>query len=233
MFFLGGSLLIFQGLFSALFLTFIIILGVLMTFFVSKILSKTILKGVHSNFTLELPPYRKPEIFKTIVRSIFDRTLFVLGRAIIVSIPAGIIIWIMANISIGGESILFHTTNFLDPLAKIMGLDGVILMAFILGLPANEIVIPIAIMAYLKGTSLMEIADLNTLKQLLLDNGWTINTAVSTILFTIFHWPCSTTLLTIKKETGSFKWTFLSFLIPTLIGFLMCSFVTLIFNVVF
>lgn len=121
----------------------------------------------------------------------------------------------------------------IDPLAKIMGLDGVILMSFILGLPANEIVIPIAIMAYLKGTSLMEIADLNTLKQLLLDNGWTINTAVSTILFTIFHWPCSTTLLTIKKETGSFKWTFLSFLIPTLIGFLMCSFVTLIFNVVF
>ena len=233
MFLLGSTFGIFKGIFSAIFLTFIIALGVLMTFFVSKILSLTVLKGISSNFTLELPPYRKPQIFKTIIRSIFDRTLFVLGRAIIVSVPAGIVIWIMANIMINGESLLFYITNFLDPLANIMGLDGVILMAFILGIPANEIVIPIIIMAYLKGNSLMEINDLNILKELLINNGWTINTAVSTIIFTLFHWPCSTTLLTIKKETGSFKWTALAFLIPTLIGIFLCSFLTLMFNIIF
>lgn len=202
-----------------------------MTFIISRVLSGTILKGVASNFTLELPPYRKPQVFKTIVRSIFDRTLFVLGRAIIVSIPAGVIIWIMANTIVNGESILFYVTNFLDPIANIMGLDGVILMAFILGFPANEIVMPIAIMAYMKGTTLMEIDDLNMLKELLISNGWTINTAICTILFSLFHWPCSTTCLTIKKETGSFKWTALAFLIPTIIGVLLCTFVTLMFNI--
>lgn len=230
MFFLGASLGIFKGLFSAIFLTFIIVLGILMTFFISKILSKTILKGEASHFTLELPPYRKPNFLKIIIRSIFDRTLFVLGRAVIVAIPAGVIIWLMANIHFEGESLLFHTTNFLNPFAKIIGLDGVILMAFILGFPANEIVMPIAIMAYMKANSLIEIEDLNTLKELLISNGWTINTAVCTILFSLFHWPCSTTCLTIKKETNSYKWAILSFLIPTFVGIILCASITLIFN---
>lgn len=231
MFFVGLSFGILNSIFSAIFLTFVILLSVFMTFFISKILSKTILKGVSSNFTLELPPYRKPNILNTILRSFFDKTLYVLGRAIIVSIPAGIIIFLMANTFVNGESILFHTTNFLNPIAKLIGLDGVILMAFILGFPANEIVMPIALMAYLKNSSLIEIENLNTIKEILIQNGWTINTAICTILFCLFHWPCSTTCLTIKKETNSFKWTILSFLIPTFVGIILCGFITFIFNI--
>lgn len=222
MFFIGASGGMFDSVLSALLLTLVILLGIFMTFAVSKLLSRTILKGVPSSFTLELPPYRKPQIGRVIVRSIFDRTLFVLGRAAAVAAPAGLIIWIMANITVGDISLLNYCAGFLDPFARLIGLDGVILMAFILGFPANEIVIPIAIMAYLSQGTITDMTNLSALRQLLLDNGWTWVTAVCTILFSLMHWPCSTTLLTIKKETNSWRWTALAFLIPTVSGLLLC-----------
>lgn len=222
MFFTGMFIKPFQSIVSALILTGVILLGVFMTLVVSKLLSKTILKGIPSTFTLELPPYRKPQIGQVIVRSIFDRTLFVLGRAVIVAAPAGLIIWIMANIHVGDFSILTHSANFLDPFGQLLGLDGYILMAFILGFPANEIVIPIIIMSYLSAGSMLEFDSLSQLKVLLLDNGWTWVTGVSLMLFGLFHWPCATTCLTIQKETSSWKWTAISFLLPTLVGILVC-----------
>lgn len=221
-FFVGSTNNLFQSFLSALLLTSFIILGIFMTFFVSRILSKTILKGIPSSFTLELPPFRKPQIGKIIVHSIFDRTLFVLARAVTIAIPAGLIIWIMANLNINGITLLTHTANFLDPFAKLLGLDGVILIAFILGFPANEIVIPIIIMAYTSTDTLIEMNNLTELKNLLINNGWTWITAVNTMLFSLMHWPCSTTCLTIKKETQSLKWTLISFAIPTIAGFIIC-----------
>lgn len=231
MFFVCGTISIFNSVFSALFLIFIIVLGVLMTFFVSNILSKTILKSGFSSFTLELPPYRKPDILKTIIRSIFDRTLFVLARAVVVAIPAGFIIWLMANLTINENTILYYITDFLNPFANLMGLDGVILLAFILGFPANEIVFPIIIMSYLGASSLIEMENLDMLKNLLIDNGWSINTAICTAIFCMFHWPCSTTCITTYKETKSFKWTALTFLIPTVVGVIMCMAITLCFKI--
>ena len=231
MFFIGGVVGFYNSFLAVLFLIFIILLGIAMTLLISNILSKTILKGIPTNFTLELPPYRKPQVFKTIVRSIFDRTLFVLARAVIVSIPAGIIIWLMANITIADKTILLYITDFFNPFASLMGLDGVILMAFILGFPANEIVFPIIIMTYLGGNTLIEIDNIQQLKELLLLNGWNLNTAICMAIFCIFHWPCSTTCLTIYKETKSKKWTFISFIIPTLIGVIMCVSITLIFKI--
>ena len=222
MFFIGGSTGTFASVASTVLLTGVIVLGVLMTFAVSALLSKTILKGVPSSFTLELPPYRAPQIGKVIVRSIFDRTLFVLGRAVVVAAPAGMVIWILANVTVDGASLLSLCSGFLDPFASLFGLDGVILMAFILGFPANEIVVPIIIMAYLSTGAILELDDLAQLKSLLLDNGWTWLTAVNTMLFSLMHWPCSTTCLTIKKETQSLKWTLVSFAVPTMIGLLVC-----------
>lgn len=207
---------------STLLLTSVIILGILMTFWMSRLLSKTILKGVPSSFTLELPPYRRPQVGKVIVRSIFDRTLFVLGRAVAVAAPAGLIIWLMANITVGDASLLAHCAGFLDPFARLIGLDGVILMAFILGFPANEIVMPIIIMAYMANGSLTDFSSLTQLKELLVDNGWTWVTALCTMLFSLMHWPCSTTCMTIKKETQSWKWTALSFALPTVVGVVIC-----------
>lgn len=223
MFFIGvyaGGL---SSLYSALVLAGIILLGILMTLAISWILSKTLLKGVPSSFTLELPSYRRPQIGKVIIRSIFDRTLFVLGRAVAVAMPAGLIIWILANIQLNNGRLLNYCSDFLDPFAKFIGLDGVILLAFILGFPANEIVIPIIIMIYMSEGSLLEINDLKALKQLFIDHGWTRVTAISTILFSLFHWPCSTTCLTIKKETQSKKWTLLSIIIPTITGLVLCA----------
>lgn len=222
MFFIGAAAGPFESVFSAVLLTGVIVLGIFMTFIVSKILSKTILKGIPSSFTLELPPYRKPQIGKVIVRSIFDRTLFVLGRAVVVAAPAGLIIWVMANISFGNMTLLAHCSGFLDPFAKMLGMDGVILLAFILGLPANEIVVPIIIMAYMASGSIMELDSLWDLKQLLVHNGWTWITATSTMLFSLMHWPCSTTCLTIRKETQSWKWTAVSFAVPTIMGIIIC-----------
>ena len=185
-----------------------------------------------SSFVLELPPYRKPELGKIIIRSIFDRTLHVLFRAIKVAAPAGLVIWMMSNIAIQGQSILTIVANFFDPLGKIMGLDGYILTAFILGIPANEIVFPIILMCYLKSKVLLEINDPIILGEILRQNGWTILTAINTMLFTIFHFPCATTLLTIKKETNSNKWTWIAFLIPTICGIIVCILSTLIYNLV-
>lgn len=217
-FFVGSTAGFGASLLSALFLTGAILLGVFFTMLVSWGLSKTILKGLPSSFTLELPPYRKPRIGQVLVRSVFDRTLFVLGRALKVSAPVGLLIWILANLSIGQETLLNHFIQFLEPAAQLMGLDGVILMAFILALPANEIMIPCMLMGYLATSTIVDYDSLNQLKDLLLNNGWTWLTALNVVLFTLFHWPCGTTLLTIKKETGSLKWTVISFLIPTAIG---------------
>lgn len=216
----GGGFL--SSLFSAFILALVIILGVFITILASKILSETLLKGIPSSFTLELPPYRVPQVGTVIVRSIFDRTIFVLGRAVVVAAPAGIIIWILANINFGDMSILNHLVNFLEPLARLMGLDGVILTAFLLGSPANEIVVPIIIMTYLSKGSLLEIDDINVMRNLLVNNGWTIITAINVILFSLMHWPCGTTLLTIHKETGSIKWTVISFILPTVFGIISC-----------
>lgn len=226
MFFAGVFAAPWDGIASALLLTGIILLGVLLTFWISRLLSMTLLKGVPSGFTLELPPYRKPQFGKVIVRSIFDRTLFVLGRAISVAIPAGALIWIMANIIIQDQTLLAMIAGILDPFAKQLGLDGVILLAFILGFPANEIVVPIIIMAYLSSSYLLDMDNLSMLKELLVANGWTWITAVCTMLFSLIHFPCATTVWTIKKETGSWKWTILSVLIPTLTGILVCFIVS-------
>ena len=226
MFFAGMALGAFKSVISTLILTGVIVLGVAMTLFISKMLSKTILKGMPSSFILELPPYRKPKIGKVIVRSICDRTLFVLRRAVMVAAPAGAVIWITANIKVGNVSILTHCAMFLDPFAKAIGLDGYILMAFILGFPANEIVMPIIIMSYMATGSIIELDNLSALHNLLVANGWTPLTAVCTMLFSLFHFPCATTCLTIKKETQSIKWTAVSFLVPTCVGIIVCFAVT-------
>lgn len=222
MFFTGYVLGIGQSVLSALILCLIIMLGIGATFLVSSLLTKTVLKGVPSSFILEMPPYRRPKIKDVVVRSIFDRTIFVLGRAICVAAPAGIVIWLMANLKIGDVSVLTACSGFLDPLGRLMGMDGVILMAFILGFPANEIVIPIMIMAYMQTGVLTDMSSLMELKNLLLANGWTWVTAVSMMLFSLMHWPCSTTMMTIKKETGSWKWSAVSFLVPTVMGIAVC-----------
>lgn len=210
----------------ALILTFFILTGVAATFFVSRLLSATVLKGMPSSFTLELPPYRRPQIGRVIWRSILDRTLFILGRAAAVAAPAGLVIWILANVSIGDISLLARFSGYLDPIGRLMGMDGVILMAFILGLPANEIVIPIIIMAYTSQGTLIEPGNLSDLHTLLISQGWTCFTALCTMVFFLFHWPCSTTLMTIKKETGSLKWTCLAVLLPTTCGVILCMAIT-------
>jgi ferrous iron transport protein B len=212
----------FESVISALILVGVILFGILMTLFVSKMLSKTILKGIPSSFTLELPPYRKPQIGKIIVRSILDRTLFVLGRAAMVAAPAGLIIWVLANVSIDGLSLLARCAAFFDPFARLIGLDGFILMAFILGFPANEIVVPIIIMSYMTTGSILELDSLTQLHNLLVSHGWTWLTAVCTMLFSLMHWPCGTTCWTIKKETQSWKWTAVSVLVPTVSGIVIC-----------
>ena len=214
---------------TALCITLLIIFGVIITLLVSYILSKTLLKGITSTFTLELPPYRAPQFGRVIYTSIVDRTIFVLGRAITIAIPAGIIIWLCANIYIGDTSILVYVANFLDPLAKIIGLDGFILLAFILGFPANEIVIPILLMAYLSTGSMIDL-DTFALGNVLVEHGWTYLTALNVMLFSLLHWPCATTLLTIKRETGSLKWTAVGFLLPTCIAFIVCFITTSVYN---
>lgn len=228
MFFVGVSEGFGSSVYSAAVLTLIILLGIGVTFLTTKVLSHTILKGIPSSFTLELPPYRKPQLLKVIVRSVFDRTIFVLGRAVVVAAPAGLVIWLLGNIKIHDVSILSYISNFLDPFGKMIGLDGVILLAFVLGFPANEIVIPLIIMIYLAQGSLVDFESLESLRQLFVQHGWTINTAICVMIFSLMHWPCSTTLMTIKKETGSMKWTMMSVIIPTSLGILCCFLYTLI-----
>lgn len=234
--FIAGAFAGGNGFLASILSTFavivVIIFGIFLTLVISKILSKTILKGMPSSMVLELPPYRKPQFGKILVRSIFDRTLFVLGRAISVAAPAGLIIWLMANVGINGQSLLSIIANFLNPFAKLMGLDGYILTAFILGIPANEIVLPIILMCYLKGGTLANIEDTIQIGQILIQNGWTMLTAMNVMLFTILHFPCATTLLTVKKETSSWKWTAISFLIPTVCGIVLCMFTNLVYNII-
>ncbi len=215
----AGSLL------SALALTAVILLGVLTTFGVSRLLSATILKGEPSSFTLELPPFRKPQVGKILARSLLDRTVFVLGRAAAVAAPAGAVIWILANVTIGDMTLLSHITGFFDPFARFIGLDGVIFTAFLLGLPANEIVIPLIIMSYMQLGSLSELAPAQMF-ELFSANGWTPVTAVCVIIFTLMHFPCSTSLLTLKKEAGGWKWAALSFVLPTICGMISCAIIT-------
>ncbi len=203
-------------------LTATIVLGVIMTMLISRLLSKTILKGIPSSFNLELPPYRRPQIGRVIVRSIFDRTLFVLGRAVMIAAPAGLIIWTLANVHVGGASLLAYCAGFLDPFAQLLGMDGFILFAFILGFPANELVVPIIIMSYMATGTLIDFNSLAQLHTLLISHGWTWLTAVCVMLFSLMHWPCGTTCLTIKKETQSLKWTLVSFAVPTVTGIIIC-----------
>ena len=212
---------------------FVVLLGIFMTLVISKILSKTILKGENSSFILELPPYRKPQIGQVLVRSIFDRTLFVLGRAIVVAAPAGLVIWLFANINIGDISILNYIANFFDPFAKLMGLDGYILTAFILGIPANEIVLPIILMCYMGSGTLVNMENTFAIGQILIQNGWTLLTAINVMIFTLLHFPCTTTLMTIKKETGSWKWSVLAFLLPTVCGVVICLITNGIWNIIY
>ncbi len=206
----------------------IILIGIFITLLVSKLLSKTILKGIPSTFTLELPPYRKPQIGRILVRSLIDRTLFVLSRAVLVAAPAGAITWLVANINIDGISLLNHIAHFLNPLGILMGLDGFILLAFILGLPANEIVLPILIMSYLSTGSMIELDSLDSLKNLLINNGWTWVTGLNFMLFSLLHFPCGTTLLTIKNETNSTKWAIFTALLTTSIAILVTIIVNLL-----
>ncbi len=207
---------------GAAFLAVLILLAVGITLLVSALLSGTVLKGIPSAFTLELPPYRRPVVLSVLVRSVLDRTVFVLGRAAAVAAPAGVLIWLLSNLTVGGQTVFSHLTEFLDPLGRIMGMDGVILLAFILGFPANETVIPLIMMGYMSTTALTDYDSLASLGALLTENGWTPVTALCVILFSLMHWPCSTTVWTIYKETGSVKWTAASIGLPTVVGTVIC-----------
>lgn len=209
------------GGWAAVLLTAVVLLGVGMTLLMSRLLSATLLRGVPSSFTLELPPYRRPQVGRVIVRSLLDRTLFVLGRAAAVAAPAGLVIWLLANISVGGTPLLLHCAAALDPVGRLLGMDGAILFAFVLGFPANEIVLPILIMTYTAGGALTELS-LPALHTLLLQNGWTPVTALCMMLFSLFHWPCSTTCITVWKETKSRRWTAVAVLLPTVLGAVLC-----------
>lgn len=211
-----------DSIIPALSITLIVLIGVFATLSVSYLLSNTLLKGIPSTFTLELPPYRAPQVGRIVYTSLIDRTIFVLSRAAVVAAPAGAIIWLLANIYVGELSILIHMANFFEPLGRAIGLDGFILIAFIAGFPANEIVIPVLLMAYMSTGTLTDFESIDSLRQILISNGWTQLTAINVMLFSLLHWPCSTTLLTIKKETGSLKWTLAAFIIPTGIAFLVC-----------
>ena len=208
---------------SALLLTALIVLSVALTLVSSRFLSATLLKGTPSSFVLELPPYRMPQVGSVLLRSTLDQSLFVLGRAAAVAIPAGLLLWVMANVQMDGVSLLAHSAAFLEPLGRFFGLDGVILLAFLLGLPANETVLPIIHMAYSAQGIIQTVGSLAEVRALLVQNGWTEVTALCVLLFSLLHWPCSTTLLTIKRETGRWSWTALAAALPTSLGLLLCA----------
>ena len=214
---------------GSLVLTALVLISVFVTFFVTRILSKTLFKGAPSSFVLELPPYRRPEPWKIFVRSFLDRGVMLVLRATVAAAPCGLLVWCLANMSVGDKTLLLHFAEFLEPLGRLMGLDGTILLAFVLGFPANEIVIPLIIMGYSALGTISDDASLTAIRTLFLENGWTTVTAVNTIVFMMFHWPCATTLLTIRKETSSLKLTALAFIIPTAIGFCLCTLINLLF----
>lgn len=213
---------------GALLLTGVIAGSVLLTLAASRLLSAFFLRGLPSSFVLELPPYRAPQPGRVIVRSVLDRTVFVLGRAMIVAAPAGALIWLLANITVSGSSLYGGMTAFLDPFGRFFGLDGVILAAFLLGFPANELVMPLIVLGYLSGGTLADVSDLLSFRALLLANGWTGCTALCTLLFTICHWPCSTTCLTVFRETRSVRYTLAAIALPTCFGLALCAFVRLL-----
>lgn len=229
-FFVGSGK--YSNIASSAILAIMILFGVIMTLIVSGVLGHIFLKGLPASFTLELPPYRKPQITKVLIHSIFDRTIFILGKAISVAAPAGLIIWVLSNITFEGKGLIYIMSDFLDPFASLFGLDGIILTAFILGFPANEIVIPIMVMAYMGNTTLTEMDNILCLKNIFIENGWTIQTALSVMIFSIMHWPCSTTCLTIKKETGSIKWVIISIIVPVICGLTICGLLNLFFNII-
>jgi ferrous iron transport protein B len=228
LFLIGAADSVTASLLSALLLTVLVLLGIAMTLLTTYLLSRTVLHGLPSSFALELPPYRRPQVGRVIVRSLLDRTVYVLGRAVMVAVPAGCIIWLMANVAVAGESLLLHAAAFLDPFAMLLGLDGMILLAFLLGLPANEIVLPLVLMGYLSAGTPVEIGSTAAMRAVFAENGWTPLTALCTAIFFLFHWPCSTTLLTVKKETGSWGYTVLAAALPTVIGMLLCMMVAAI-----
>jgi ferrous iron transport protein B len=219
-----------NSVFAALLLLLLLVISFAATLSASKILSCTILKGIPSVFQLELPPYRKPNILAVIKKSLRDRALFVLLRALIIAAPAGCIIWMLSHITINGQMPIVLLAQLLEPAARPFGMDGIILLAFLLGWPANEIVIPLMLMLYLSTGSMVELESYATLHQILSANGWTWQTAASVLLFTLFHWPCSTTCLTIYKETGSTGWTLLAIVLPAVIGFLFCFVLQMFFQ---
>ncbi len=219
---LGSSLL------SAVLLTAVLLFSVLLTFAVTRLLSATLLRGTPSAFTLELPPYRRPRVGRVLADSLVNRTLHVLGRAVTVAAPAGLVLWCLANITVTGDTLLTHAADFLQPLGALMGLDGAILLAFILGFPANELVLPILLTIYLSTGTITDTLGLDAMRQLFLDRGWTVGTAVCMLLFSLVHFPCSTTLLTIRRETGSRLWTAVAFWLPTLLGTVLCMLVNLV-----
>ena len=212
-----------SAILPAALLSLVLVSSVLLTFAATALLSKTILRGEPSPFVLELPPYRKPQVGRVLLRSLLDRSLFVLGRAAAVAAPAGALLWCLASIRPGGESLLLRLAALLDGPGRFFGLDGAILLAFLLGLPANETVLPILLMLYRAAGGLGDASGLGEIHTLLLQNGWTGVTALCAVIFTVLHWPCSTTLLTVKKETGSWKWTALAAAVPTVLGLLLCA----------
>lgn len=222
-FFVSSMSGVLQTTSAALILLAVVVLGVLTTFLTSRVLSATVLKGIPSSFTLELPPYRRPQVGRVLVRSLLDRTIFVLGRAASVAAPAGLFLWLLANLHVGQSTLLSICAGALDPIGHFFGMDGVILLAFILGFPANEIVVPIMLMGYLGMGQLTEMGSYASLQALLLHNGWTWVTAVCVVLFSLMHWPCATTILTIRKESGSWKWTALAAALPTTCGLVLCA----------
>ena len=208
---------------GAAILLMFIVLCVGVTLGCSRLLSATLLKGMPSAFALELPPFRRPKVGQVLIRSVLDRTMFVLGRAVTVAAPAGLVIWLLANLRVGDTQVLRLLADALEPAGRFLGMDGVILLAFILGFPANEIVLPIMLMTYLCQGTLVETQGLDSLRALLVANGWTLKTAACVALFSLFHWPCSTTTLTVYKETRSLKWTAVAVLLPTLAGAALCA----------
>jgi ferrous iron transport protein B len=200
----------------------VVLIGVAFTLLVSWALSRTILRGEASAFTLELPPYRMPNVGRILYTSLIDRTVFVLLRAMMTAAPAGAVIWLLGNIYVGGDSLATYTANFLNPLGVLIGLDGVILLAYVIAIPANEIVVPTMLMVYMGVGMMTDVPSFADLRSLLIgQHGWTLLTAINLMLFALLHNPCATTILTIYKETGSKKWAALSVVITLGLAFLV------------
>ena len=231
-----------SGVISALAVVGVAMLGVVLTFVLAWVLARTVLRGQVSTFSLELPPYRPPRILQTLYTSVIDRTLLVLWRAVVWALPAGALIWLTANVTVGGASIANHLIHWFEPVGLLVGLNGVILLAYILAIPANEIVIPTVLMLTVVATGatgvghgagvMFDLEDAKQLEGLLRGGGWTLLTAVNLMLFSLLHNPCSTTIYTIYKETGSAKWTALAALMPVVLGFVVTGLVALVWRLV-